>query len=121
MFKLLTNSVPHVVTRVIKSDCYYEVWSDGIIKFYGITSIISTTNGYIELDRPSIIEGKEIMFINVTNIYVSKSNSINATITAQDNIEGKIVFYFRIGNETVVDFKVKVAYEIVVYDSTLVE
>ena len=119
MYTLLTKETPHITKRVIEDNYYYELWSDGIIKFCATTDIITTSNGYISLNRPSVLEKKQIKNITVTNLYCSLSDSISATVTAQDNTEGKIIFYFRIGKDPVADFKVKLTYEITSYDPAL--
>ena len=50
MYTLLTKETPHITKRVIEDNYYYELWSDGIIKFCATTDIITTSNGYITLN-----------------------------------------------------------------------
>lgn len=117
--KEYVDSIPHITKRVLESNGYYEIWSDGIIKLCATTDNIMTTNGYIVVDVPPIIKGKKMIDITATNSYVSGSNSIYAHLTTQYN-EETIVFYFRAAKESTEDFLAKITYQITVYDPSLV-
>lgn len=117
--KEYVDSIPHITKREISSNGYYEMWSDGIIKFCATTDNIITTNGYIVVAVPPIIKGKKLIDITATNSYVSGSNSIYAHLTTQYN-EETIVFYFRAAKEFTEDFLAKITYQITVYDPSLV-
>lgn len=123
MYKLVrkdyVDNTPHIIKRVVESNGYYELWSDGIIKYCASTDVVMTTQGYIVIDTPSIIKGKKLKDITVANSYVSGSNSIYSHILVQYN-EKTIVFYFRAAKEIVEDFLAVVTYQITVYDPTLV-